>query len=574
MDNGKKRNAAAVKITAAIAVACVVIELLLALDADVSFNFLRLWVTLALLSTFGALSYFDLWRVCFDPKNRNHTASAVALCATCVLIAVLLSSVLCPKRAEVKYPFEYPVSYYNPYEQQFDAFMKRQLNIDVEPSDELKALENPYDPWQREGIDYLWDRAYYDGSYYSYFGIAPILTVYYPYYLVNGALPSEDTVSAVFAILSSLFFSLAAVKFAAMSTKKSPLPLLWLLTLGGLLSTQTFLVMRGYARFYYIATIAGMAFLSAFIWLFLCGLSGSFALSPTGGKGKGEKYTALALAGVAYGLCFLSRLNMALLAAFAILPMLWFFVLNEKKDGKYKFRPWKNIICELLAIGSPVIAAVAVQLVLNYLRFDSFFEFGTTYQLTVSDISLNELRLSDLPYAIYHYFLHPVSFVSDFPFASLYYTSLESYGHFVYVDTGMGLFSIPFMWMLFGAIAVFVDKRQSRVRKITLASVIVGLVAVAWLDFCLGGVIYRYTCDLTVIGVFAAMAVVLFLCDSNAVGGNGEATAISQVLNVTRTLIVLLTAFVSLSLAFSKNANLTEYSEMVYKAFRSLFLVK
>ena len=168
IDNGKKRNYAAVKVTAAIAVAYTVIELLISLDSSVSFNFLRAAVTLALLSIFGALRCFDLWRVCFDPKNRNHAASAVALCATCVLLAVLLSSVLCPQRSEVKYPFEYPVSYYNPYEQQFDAFMKGQLNIDVEPSDELKALENPYDPWQREGIDYLWDRAYYDGSYYSY----------------------------------------------------------------------------------------------------------------------------------------------------------------------------------------------------------------------------------------------------------------------------------------------------------------------------------------------------------------------------------------------------------------------
>ena len=48
---------------------------------------------------------------------------------------------------------------YNPYVQQFDAFQKGQLHIDVEPEQELLELANPYDPAQRQGIYYLWDRA-------------------------------------------------------------------------------------------------------------------------------------------------------------------------------------------------------------------------------------------------------------------------------------------------------------------------------------------------------------------------------------------------------------------------------
>lgn len=38
------------------------------------------------------------------------------------------------------------------YMMQTDALAKGQVYLDVEPSEELLALENPYDPEQREGV--------------------------------------------------------------------------------------------------------------------------------------------------------------------------------------------------------------------------------------------------------------------------------------------------------------------------------------------------------------------------------------------------------------------------------------
>ena len=59
--------------------------------------------------------------------------------------------------------------------------------------------ENPYDRAARDkaGVWYMWDRALYNGKYYSYFGIAPILTVYYPCQLLTGKLPGDGTVMQV-----------------------------------------------------------------------------------------------------------------------------------------------------------------------------------------------------------------------------------------------------------------------------------------------------------------------------------------------------------------------------------------
>ena len=292
-----------------------------------------------------------------------------------------------------------------------------------------------------------------------------------------------------------------------------------------------------------------------------------FAPKEEGQEQRWPRLVLYILAGIAYGLLFMSRVNIALLTAFAVLPMLWFRILTDG-SGKARFRPFGHIVSELFALGVPVICFVAFQLYLNYTRFGSFFEFGTTYQLTVSDVSLNKLRISDLPAAIFHYFLQPVSLNSDYPFVSLFYTKLESYGHYVYVDTGMGLLSIPLMWMLFGSVLVFANKKRSLAHKVTLGSVIFGMVAVALFDFCLGGVIFRYTCDLTLMGAFVAMAVAFSI--SEDVDGNGDELLCRRSGYLTAALFVL-SLLVSLSLAMSINNNLTAYSPSAYVIFRDLF---
>ena len=133
----------------------------------------------------------------------------------------------------------------------------------------------------------------------------------------------------------------------------------------------------------------------------------------------------------------------------------------------------------------------------------------------------------------------------------------------------MGLFAIPFMLTLFGSIFVFADKKQSVGRKAILASALVGMLAVAWFNFCLGGVIFRYTCDLTVVGALASLAVAFSLCENTS--GEGEIIAIKRGVNIAFAALVTVSLFVCITLAFSTNANLTDYPEAVYKGFRALF---
>ena len=89
------------------------------------------------------------------------------------------------------------------------------------------------------------------------------------------------------------------------------------------------------------------------------------------------------------------------------------------------------------------------------------------------------------------------------------------------VDTGMGLLSIPLMWGLFLGAGIFINKRHKLGGRLTLAAVIAGFFAVAWFDFCLGGVIFRYTCDLTLLCALASVLLIISFNDS-IYGTDGE----------------------------------------------------
>ncbi|MFR4802239.1 MAG: cytochrome C oxidase Cbb3, partial [Eggerthellaceae bacterium] len=67
------------------------------------------------------------------------------------------------------------------------------LYLEEEPPNWLQNMEDPYDRGARDqmvketGENYLWDVAYYEGHYYVYFGVVPVVLFYLPFYLLTGA---------------------------------------------------------------------------------------------------------------------------------------------------------------------------------------------------------------------------------------------------------------------------------------------------------------------------------------------------------------------------------------------------
>lgn len=78
------------------------------------------------------------------------------------------------------------------YEELTDALLSGQLALKETPGAFLAETDNPYDPVERsvaaaEADSYaLIDTAYYNGKYYTYFGVTPALLLYLPFRIVTG----------------------------------------------------------------------------------------------------------------------------------------------------------------------------------------------------------------------------------------------------------------------------------------------------------------------------------------------------------------------------------------------------
>lgn len=435
----------------------------------------------------------------YKSRHRRSLAAGVGACLGCTLGVVILNS-LGEGFGLIEYPLVRGIEAYDPFIQQFDAFMKGQLHLDVIPEEGLLLLDNPYDPSAREGIYYLWDRAFFEGKYYSYFGIAPLLTVYFPFYFISGMLPDAGFVMSVFGIMTAVFFALAVEEYAVLSGKKHFGYLPAFCAVSGFLASFALIILRGQARFYYIASMAGMAFSAAFIY---------FMLKAVGCKKLSGRIIFFALSGISFGLGFLSRVNSVLpLAAVAgVFVILWAIRRIRKKELPL-------FIGEAAALGLPVAAALAISMAYNKMRFGSFFDFGTDYQLTVADTSLYSVGTFGIVPSVFHYFLQNFSFKDSFPFMGFDYVAFSDYGRYVYVDSGLGIFAMPFMLTLLACPVFFKKKDIGTNRKILFATALAMLPITAFLDFCLGGVIFRYTADFSLVAAFLAAVTVLEAADT------------------------------------------------------------
>ena len=313
-----------------------------------------------------------------------------------------------------------------------------------------------------------------------------------------------------------------------------------------------------------------MAYLAAFLF---------FMITAVNAKGKILRPCLFGLAGLSYAMLFLARLNMALLAAFIVVPVVIFCIIlrrhaldvtdlstNTKEPFSFKKRALPVII-DLACLGFFVVIALIFTFWYNNARFGSPFEFGTRYQLTISDVSKNKLSLGVLPEAIYHYFLQPLGISSQFPHFSFLYSKLGTYGSYVYVDANFGLFTIPLMSALLLTIPLIKSKKKTAFAKVLSISLLLGCLVVSWMNFCLGGVIFRYTSDMALLCALGALMLILSFNDRAYEHGNG-------VVSVSRTVtyaLILVSVYVCLCLCLQINGNLAAYPADFFVRIREFF---
>lgn len=520
------------------------------------FDKLRFLLFLIIALTAGACRAFRPETIVYDAANRKHRFVMYAAMAVCLLTLLWIYRALCSFGAgdAIAWPLEQPVSEYSAYVQQLDAFQKGQLHLDLEADPRLSSMQNVYDITERSrdtGIgDWkqpYWDRAYYNEHYYSYFGIGPLLAVYYPYYFLTGELPGDAFVSLIFSA-ASVFLLFGVLE----ELRKKFLPDIHLLYYAAGFLTVFFaglipLVMVS-SCFYYIAVNAAMTFLLLFLMLYLH----AFSMR----QGLPRRICAVA-SGAAFVLIVLCRPNVALAAVGAAAPVAVFYLMEKETSWKYKL---PDIACFLV----PILAGGAGIMVYNYARFASPFEFGTSYQLTVSDISYNTLQFTPerlLGY-LYYYVLQPLDTELVFPFFRMHTEVIDTLGNFMYHASSMGLLSLPFFLFLFLLRHRSIDYR-SKVKSFTYAGILIGCILLSLLNFSLGGVFVRYLCDITLpLALLALLLVLEYECRLK--GGLFSRRVILLVFGIT--------IFISTMLIFSnENCMLLNYAPEYYLRIMDLF---
>lgn len=315
-----------------------------------------------------------------------------------------------------------------------DAFANGKVTMDIEMNDKLLALENPYDKSQREAEQigyYLWDHLLFEGEYYSYYGIAPVLTLFLPYHLMTGYYFPSVWAVWLFGVFGMVFLAKFYLCFIEkfFRTARSSLVFMGLVIIE--LSSGIFLCFN-VPNFYEIAQSSG----------FLCTTAGAYYLMRSNVIGDGKiRNGSLALSGIWLSLAVLCRPT---LAVYCVAALLFIFAgfrkkksdYNEKSGSKVKYyTPY--ILCAIL----PFAVIGSVQMIYNYMRFGNPFDFGIQYSLTINDFTSTEYHTHLAAIGFFNYLLAIPKFSNNFPFLThgdVYLFNPQGY-YFIATHSALGL---------------------------------------------------------------------------------------------------------------------------------------
>jgi len=241
-----------------------------------------------------------------------------------------------------------------------DGWLEGQLHLRVDVPAALRALENPYDPAQRPPGLGLHDASYYQGRYYLYFGVAPMVTLMLPFRLLTGVdLPLPV---AVLVFVYGGFLASVAV-WRGVRTRCFPdsgigVTVVAVLVLG--LANSGLLLLRRPDM--WELPIAGGA---CFVLLML----GCVWRSLQPGARRGAWFAA---AGLCLGLAIGSRPTY-LIASPCLLPPLVAWWRDHRRV------PWRQAACAAI----PLAAIGALMAWHNLARFGDPLQFGQAYQFSL-----------------------------------------------------------------------------------------------------------------------------------------------------------------------------------------------
>ncbi|MFR0880060.1 MAG: hypothetical protein ACLSGN_01015 [Oscillospiraceae bacterium] len=468
-------------------------------DIPFDFSWVRFIIILVAVLFLVTLAYLISMRKAVEKSLVFKIATAVVT-AGFVFVAVVLLLV----RGDMVYDL-----FKNPDTNQMnkeivDSFEAGQVSMLETPSDEMLALENPYDLSQRSeaGVSYPWDHLFYDGKYYSYYGIGTVLTLFLPYHLITGNYFPSLWATFIYSIAGIIFLSLSYYVFITRLFPKISKGI----AISGLVIVQAtsfvwYCITIG--NFYELAQVSGFAFLTA----------GMFFLLRSGVVGEGKiSRPNICVATVLLSIAVLCR---AVLALYCIVSLLFIYAGVRKiirTSYEHTFRANKKpVITFLLAALVPFAVIGSVQMIYNYLRFGSILDFGIYYTLTIYDYQHIQFHFPLVLIAIYNYLFTVPKVSTVFPFVTSNYDSLSVNGYYFlagFSSAGIIFRSVPVLGYIFSGKAY---KRSANPNKRLAAIIIIlGCILVPLIQMAMiweYGYTPRYAVDFAWQMLFGAFAV-------------------------------------------------------------------
>ncbi len=395
-----------------------------------------------------------------------------------------------PFEGGLKYLKDNPYLYYN----QFDAFMHGHLHLMAEPDPRLATLSNPYNPSERIGIPYLWDTVYYNGNYYSYYGVAPIFFVMFPVYILSGFTLVPNGLFSL--ALASVLYAYGIFRLSlVLKEKYAPnLPRWFFYAFSFLIFVSSlgynFLNFRWTDWKYRIPFAYAAVGMALFLAYFFEGL-----------KREGFKqHLYWGLSALFYVLIMGSRPEVGILALLVV-PFLVRYILEGRTELT---KGNKRNLFPLISFGAVLLVGGVALAGYNYLRFGSFTEFGSNYQLTINDPRTNKVTGEGFFNAFYHYFWQQPVFSENiqqagfagffafdkFPFFTTKNVILAHETH-VYITDSVGVLANPMVYLaLLLPVGLIANKKYDEWLYLILPPFL--LLILTWLMYSLGGVCMRY----------------------------------------------------------------------------------
>lgn len=372
-------------------------------------------------------------------------------------------------------------AYMSEYADLAESMSRGHYYLDYEVSDALREAENPYDYTYRDVnmIESSWDTAYFDGKYYCYFGVTPVLTLYLPYRVITGKDLNNVIAALIFSILTWIGATWFSRELIHRYFEKAPYWLWFAMSfIFGFNVQLTYLYQR--PDMYDIPILAGnaFAFLGLASWL----------------KSLRCKYTKtfMVIGSICLALLAGCRPQM-LVIAFLAIPI--FYEMLIQKSG-YRFANWKKYG---LAILLPFVIFAVFIMHYNYARFGSVFDFGANYNLTTNDMTRRGFHIDRLGSGVFSFLLQLPSTLSIFPFMIRSNVATEYMGKTIAENVYGGIFATNIIFSFVVLIGYMKKRLESKKAGLLVISGAILGVIVCCVDATVAGVLQRYMGDFVIL---------------------------------------------------------------------------